>query len=144
VKPDTQDHQMLMNHFQRSRARCCSLAVLSVVAAMVTSLAASAHANAQLPASKEAHLKDALELAATMVRKGDFPAARANVERVDQAWDGAEPRDSKEALASRIADRAIDRGLDRVVSSLQPGIANFARSDRALSDLLSVLEVLHR
>jgi hypothetical protein len=113
--------------------------------ALVTSLNVSARDGDEAPMiSKQINLREALELTASMVRKGDLSAARANIERVDQSWDNAERTDTGDALAERIADRAIDHGLDRVFMTLHERRADLARSDRALSDLLAALDVVKR
>jgi hypothetical protein len=135
---------MLAKHSPRKLARS-SLPILLGMMTLVTSLNVSARDGDEAPLiSKQINLREALELTASMVRKGDLSAARANIERVDQSWDNAERTDTGDALAERIADRAIDHGLDRVFMTLHERRADLARSDRALSDLLAALDVVKR
>jgi hypothetical protein len=135
---------MLAKHSPRKLARS-SLPILLGMMALVTSLNVSARDGDEAPMiSKQINLREALELTASMVRKGDLSAARANIERVDQYWDNAERTDTGDALAERIANRAIDHGLDRVFMILHERRADLARSDRALSDLLAALDVVKR
>jgi hypothetical protein len=135
---------MLAKHSPRKLARS-SLPILLGMMTLVTSLNVSARDGDEAPLiSKQINLREALELTASMVRKGDLSAARANIERVDQSWDNAERTDTGDALAERIADRAIDHGLDRVFMTLHERRADLAQSDRALSDLLAALDVVKR
>jgi hypothetical protein len=135
---------MLAKHSPRRLARS-SLPILLGMMALVTSLNVSARDGGEAPLiSKQINLREALELTASMVRKGDLSAARANIERVDQSWDNAERTDTGDALAERIADRAIDHGLDRVFMTLHERRADLGRTDRALSDLLAALDVVKR
>jgi hypothetical protein len=135
---------MLVKRSPRKLARS-SLPILLGMMTLVTSLNVSARDGDEAPLiSKQINLREALELTASMVRKGDLSAARANIERVDQSWDNAERTDTGDALAERIADRAIDHGLDRVFMTLHERRADLARSDRALSDLLAALDVVKR
>jgi hypothetical protein len=135
---------MLAKHSPRKLARS-SLPILLGMMTLVTSLNVSARDGDEAPLiSKQINLREALELTASVVRKGDLSAARANIERVDQSWDNAERTDTGDALAERIADRAIDHGLDRVFMTLHERRADLARSDRALSDLLAALDVVKR
>jgi hypothetical protein len=134
-------------HAKHSRGNlaCSSLPIVLGVMALVMSLNVSAHAGDEvLLVSKQINLREALELTASMVRRGDLSAARANIERVDHSWDNDERTDTGDALAERIADRAIDHGLDRVCMTLHERRAGVARSDRALSDLLAALDVVKR
>jgi hypothetical protein len=135
---------MLVKRSPRKLARS-SLPILLGMMTLVTSLNVSARDGDEAPLiSKQINLREALELTASMVRKGDLSAARANIERVDQSWDNAERTDTGDALAERIADRAIDHGLDRVFMTLHERRADLAQSDRALSDLLAALDVVKR
>jgi hypothetical protein len=135
---------MLAKHSAREPGRSLPLILLRVTA-LVTSLNVSAYAGDEaLLVSKQINVREALELTASMVRRGDLSAARANIERVDHSWDNDERTDTGDALAERIADRAIDHGLDRVCMTLHERRAGVARSDRALSDLLAALDVVKR
>ena len=101
---------MLAKHSPRRLARS-SLPILLGMMALVTSLNVSARDGGEAPLiSKQINLREALELTASMVRKGDLSAARANIERVDQSWDNAERTDTGDALASALQTEPLITG----------------------------------
>lgn len=119
------------------------LSIFLALLVLTTPISVPVQAGDQSPlASKQMNLREELELTASMVRRGDVPAARANIERVDHLWDVVEGTDKADALMPRIVDRAIDRGIDRVFMTLQLRTMNLAGSERALKDLLRVLDVV--
>ena len=68
-------------------------------------------------------------------------AARTRLKDLDKFWDGAMASSSPQTVARwRVIDRAIDRGLDRALLALRPRWPNAAMGDKALADLVAVVD----
>jgi hypothetical protein len=76
-----------------------------------------------------------------LVDKGDLAAARTRLKDLDKFWDGTMASSSPQTVARwRVIDRAIDRGLDRALLALRPRWPDAAMGDKALADLVAVVD----
>jgi hypothetical protein len=79
--------------------------------------------------------------AKALVGKGDLAAARTRLKDLDKFWDGAMASSTPQTVTRwRVIDRAIDRGLDRALLALRPHWPNAAMGDKALADLVAVVD----
>ena len=87
------------------------------------------------------NLRTAVIDAKAVVDKGDLAAARTRLKDLDKFWDGAMARSTPQTVARwRVIDRAIDRGLYRALLGLRPHWPNAAMGDKALTDLVAVVD----
>ena len=87
------------------------------------------------------NFRTAVADAKAMVDRGDLAAARTRLKDLDKFWDGAMARSTPQTVARwRVIDRAIDRGLDRALLGLRPHWPNAAMGDKALTDLVAVVD----
>ena len=87
------------------------------------------------------NVRAAVADAKARVDKGDLAAARSRLKDLDKFWDGTEAGSSPQTVARwRVIDRAIDRGLDRALLALRPRWPNAAMGDKALADLVAVVD----
>jgi hypothetical protein len=76
-----------------------------------------------------------------LVDKGDLVAARTDLTDLDRIWDGVVAGSTLQTGARwSVIDRAIDRGLDRALLALRPHPTNIAMGDKALADLVAVVD----
>ena len=78
--------------------------------------------------------------AKALVDKGDLAAARTRLKDLDKFWDGTLASSPQTVARWRVIDRAIDRGLDRALLALRPRWPNAAMGDKALADLVAVVD----
>ena len=91
------------------------------------------------------NVRAAVAGAKALVAKGDLAAARTRLKDLDKFWDGAVASSSPQTVARwRVIDRAIDRGLDRAFLALRPRWPNAAMGDKALADLVAVVDQVRR
>jgi hypothetical protein len=87
------------------------------------------------------NVRAAVADAKALVDKGDLAAARTRLKDLDKFWDGAVASSAPQTVARwRVIDRAIDRGLDRALLALRPRWPNAAMGDKALADLVAVVD----
>jgi hypothetical protein len=119
--------------------------LLSVSAApfVAADVAGGFVARAALPStiSDLSNVRAVVADAKALVDKGDLAAARTRLKDLDKFWDGAMASSSPQTVARwRVIDRAIDRGLDRALLALRPRWPNAAMGDKALADLVAVVD----
>ena len=118
--------------------------LLSVSAApfVATNVAGGFVADAALPSTMNlSNFRAAVADAKALVDKGDLAAARTRLKDLDKFWDGAVASSTPQTVARwRVIDRAIDRGLDRALLALRPHWPNAAMGDKALADLVAVVD----
>ena len=87
------------------------------------------------------NVRAAVADAKVLVDKGDLAAARTRLKDLDKFWDVTVASSSPQIVARwRVIDRAIDRGLDRALLALRPRWPNAAMGDKALADLVAVVD----
>jgi hypothetical protein len=87
------------------------------------------------------NVRAAVADANALVDKGDLAAARTSLKDLDKFWDGAVASSSPQTVTRwRVIDKAIDRGLDRALLALRPHWPNAAMGDKALADLVAVVD----
>jgi hypothetical protein len=87
------------------------------------------------------NVRAAVADAKALVDKGDLAAARTRIKDLDKFWDGTVASSSPQTVARwRVIDRAIDRGLDRALLALRPRWPDAAMGDKALADLVAVVD----
>jgi hypothetical protein len=119
--------------------------LLSMVAApfVAADVAGGFVVGAALPPtiSDLSNVRAAVADAKVLVDKGDLAAARTRLKDLDKFWDGTVASSSPQTVARwRVIDRAIDRGLDRALLALRPRWPNAAMGDKALADLVAVVD----
>jgi hypothetical protein len=99
-------------------------------------------ADAALPSTMNlSNFRTAVVDAKALVDKGDLAAARTRLKDLDKFWDGAMASSTPQTVTRwRVIDRAIDRGLDRALVALRPRWPNAAMGDKALADLVAVVD----
>jgi hypothetical protein len=75
--------------------------------------------------------------AKALVDKGDLAAARTRLKDLDKFWDGAMASSTPQTVARL---RVIDRNLDRPLLALRAHWPNRAVGDKALTDLVAVVD----
>lgn len=76
---------------------------------------------------------------ATLVDKGDLPAAKVRIKDLEVAWDGAEA-----GLKPRAADdwHVLDKALDKALAALRADAPETAGCKAAMTALLKVFDIL--
>jgi hypothetical protein len=91
------------------------------------------------------NLRTAVIDAKAVVDKGDLAAARTRLKDLDKLWDGAMASSTPQTVARwRVIDRAINRNLDRPLLALRTHWPNRAVGDKALTDLVAVVDQVSR
>ena len=91
------------------------------------------------------NLSSAIVDAKALVNEGDLADAKVRIKELDASWDGAAAGlTCRSAARSRVVDRAIDRGLDRALFALRPRAPNAAMCEKALVDLLAVIDQVRK
>ena len=77
---------------------------------------------------------------ASIVDKGDLPAAKARIKDLEVAWDSAEA-----GLKPRAADdwHVLDKAIDKSLSALRSDAPNQADCKAAMAALLKTFDMLH-
>ena len=99
-------------------------------------------ADAALPSTMNlSNFRTAVVDAKALVGKGDLAAARTRFKDLGRFWDGATASSTPQTVARWcVIERAIDHGLDRALLALRPNWPNAAMGDKALADLVTVVD----